>query len=161
MAHTNAHMPVCHSDSRKRNPLPARQVLLRAPFLSLVRTRKEGNFPQTPQDPRATFVPSLGVILCDPHLPTFPLPGLTACPLHKGKGPGPAPAGHPPCLERTAWALRSLPCPAPAGLPDVPSSLKSRSHQPPAELEWWQEQLIFQGLGCDVIAFLGTSSLHL
>lgn len=30
-----------------------------------------------------------------------------------------------------------------------------------AELKWWREQLIFQGLGGDVTALLGTSSLHL
>lgn len=140
-------MSVCCSDSgRRRTQKKQDKPSCWEPFLSLVRTRKGRELsPNSPGSARK-FCLSLRVRLTLPSVR-----GLPALPAQERRS-----AGHPPCLEGAVRAPRLV---APlSSVQHCPMSLPPRRA---AELEWRQEQLIFQGLGCDVTALLGTSSLHL
>lgn len=142
---THIHTHACRLSPRFRktaNPKRTSRLLWLEALLVTCRDRmgQEGSFPKLSP--------------CDAHPPPS-LWARAACPPSKGAA-APEPGGHPPCPEGAARAPRAV-TPLSGGVgqgclvsPPLPGAA--------GELECWQEQLIFQGLGCDVIAVLGTSS---
>ena len=142
LTRTHACLPV--SSVPKEDTLRTRKFLLLGTYLVTCREGKE--LSQAPQQPNKTSLPAWGSAPgCVTHLPTSLCAGSAR----------PAPAQHPPGLEHNRGRLRGSlvqrGCPRSPVLPGASG----------AELKWQREQLIFQGLGRDVITLLGTSSLHL
>lgn len=141
----NTRLPACLlSSERRHTENKTRKFLLLGTFLVTCREGKE--LSQAPQQLNKISLPAWGSAPgCVTHLPTSLCAGSAR----------PAPTQHPPCLEHNRGHLHGSlvqrGCPRSPVLPGASG----------AELKWQREQLIFQGLGRDVITLPGTSSLHL